>query len=144
MLETTIWVLSGSSDHKKKPRSQDRGFLKSGLGMQSVDRRAVIHHHAVPEGLAGVDEPQVMFAVRLIVVVVLHVLEVEGQGVVEGVVRHRALLGLGGLADEAVHEVGNLLELDELTFECVALVRIEIGFEPEVNVVEHGGRKLEG
>jgi len=80
----------------------------------------------------------VVLAVRLVVVVVFEVLEVQEQGVVEGVICDRALGGGGGLAHEAMHQVGNLLELDQLVFEGGALFRGEVLFQPEVDVVKHG------
>ena len=107
-----------------------------------MNRRAVVDDHALPEGLAGIDEALVLRAVGLVVVVVFEVLEVERERVTEGVIRHGAMCGRCGLADEAVGEVVDLKEVHHLGLEGGLLFGREVWFEPEVNVVDHGGGRM--
>ncbi len=100
--------------------------------------RIIVNNHAIKERLAGVDKTHVMLAVFLIMLMVFHVLEMQHQGVIKGVIRDGAVLRGGGLADEAVNEVGDGLYPDEFTLKRGALLGGEIFFEPEVNVVKHG------
>lgn len=104
-----------------------------------MNRRAVVDDHALPESLAGIDEAIVLWAVGLVVVVVFEILEVERERVAEGVIGHGAMRGRCGFADEAVGEVVDLKEVHHLGLEGGVLFGGEVGFEPEVNVVDHGG-----
>ena len=79
-----------------------------------------------------------LHTVFLIVIVVHHVLEMQGERVVKGVVSHGAFLGRRWFANKSVNEIGDFLQPDELAFKSGALFSGEVFLEPKVNVMEHG------
>lgn len=107
-----------------------------------MNGRGIVNDDALEEGFADVHEAFVLGALGLVEVVVLDVLEVEDEGVAEGVVGDRALVGGGGFADEAVLEVINGFEGDELVLKGFDLLGAEVLFQPEIDVVNHGGSMM--
>lgn len=102
-----------------------------------MDGGTVINDHFLPESFAGVHEACVICALFLIELMILQVLEVEGQRVIEGVIGHRAVLGGGRFADKSVLQIRNFEQLDQLFLKGCVLVGSEVFFEPEEDIVDH-------
>lgn len=107
----------------------------------SVNRRTVVDHHAIPVGFAGVDEALVLRAVGLVVVVVFETLEMECKRVAEGVICDRAVCRGGRFADESVSEVVDLQQMHQFGLKRLFLFGGEVGFEPEIDGVDHVWRE---
>ena len=68
-----------------------------------------------------------------------HVFEVQRQRVSERVVADGPPLRIRWLADEGVNEIINFKQVHQLGFESGTLFGGEVGFEPEIDVMNHGG-----
>ena len=133
----------GSGEEPRSAQAKSRGRLRRRAEVGSGEGGLVVDQDPIEEGLAEVDEALMERTVLLVEVVVGEGFEVEGACVIEGVIGDGPGFGGGGAADGGAGEVGDFGETAQFGFEEGALFRGEVFFEPEVNVVDHGGGRRE-